>query len=93
MIEINQRRKMLTPEEKQKARDARLEKKRLEDLELERQLQEIRDRKRSRKMDDGRVLQSATTPPRDSSLRGKLTYNAWGYGQHTGQVFRGHCGR
>ena len=84
---------MLTPEQKQKAKDARLEKKHLEDLELERQLQEIIDRKRSRKMDDGRVFQSETPTPRDSSLRGKLTYNAWGHGQRTGQVFRSNEGR
>jgi len=74
----------MTDEQKQKAKAARLERKRLQDLELERQLQEIRDRKRS---------QSLALPARDSSLRGKLTYNAWGYGQRTGQVFRGHCGR
>lgn len=65
----------MTPYQKRKA------KKIAEDMELERQVEEILARKRARQ------------PARDSALRGTLTYNSWGHGQHTGQVFRSHCGR
>jgi len=60
---------------------ARLERKRLEDEELERQLEELMAKKRAQR------------PARDSSLRGTLAYNGWQRGRGTGQVFRGHCGR
>lgn len=72
---------MMTPEEKAKRKAARMERKRLEDLEIERQLEELMARKRAQR------------PARDSALRKTLTYNSWQRGQRDGQVFRGHCGR
>ena len=72
---------MMTPEEKANRKAARLERKRLEDMELERQLEELMVKKRAQR------------PARDSSMRKTLAYNAWQRGQRTGQVFRSHCGR
>jgi len=72
---------MMTPEEKTKRKTDRLERKRLEDIELERQLEELMAKKRAQR------------PARDSSIRKTLTYNSWQRGQKNGQVFRGHCGR
>jgi hypothetical protein len=59
----------------------RIYKKRLEELELERQLQKLLEKRAKNKI------------PVDAARRGTLAYNAWQRGQKTGQVFRSHCGR
>jgi hypothetical protein len=71
----------VTPEQKLKA--DRIYKKRMEEYELEKQLQAILEKKAKN-----------SKPPIDSARRGTLAYNAWQRGiRGDGQVFRGHCGR
>ncbi len=72
----------MTPEEKLKRKAERLYRKRMEEYELEKQLQAILEKKAKN-----------AKPPIDSARRGALAYNAWQRGQRNGQVFRGHCGR